>query len=445
MVVDVCRGLHFAHRMGVVHRDVKPANIRLTTDGTVKILDFGIAKSLRTEATDPNLTQQGMVLGTPSYLSPELVQGAKVDHHADMWAVGVILYEMLTGRRPFEAPTITSLIHKIVSEPPPPLDAAALRLPDGARRRGAAGARQGPGAPLRGPRRDGEGAAARDRRDTAAGAAARPAGQEARLRGELRRGATDARRGRPVGRARGRAARAVARPLPHRHRLADQGDRAAPAHRPRRCGGRPASRCPRRPRARPGRRSPRRPQRRRPPRRRPARPPRPRSRSRPGPLDTATLRARGASAFRELGTFGEPPATKEAALSPVADMFAVAGADGAIRLWDLRSRNRAALLRTDLHQRTRPRRRGAGTRLLARRVAARLRPRGRRRAPVGHVDGRRGAGQAPPRRVGRGARLLARRRDARDRLARREPASVRRGGGARGRGPARAAAPAHAA
>jgi WD40 repeat protein len=71
-----------------------------------------------------------------------------------------------------------------------------------------------------------------------------------------------------------------------------------------------------------------------------------------GPLDTAALRSRGAAAFRDLGTFGEPPATKEAALSPVADLLAVAGADGAIRLWDLRLRNRAQVLRTDLHRRT---------------------------------------------------------------------------------------------
>ncbi len=228
MVVDVCRGLHFAHRMGVVHRDVKPANIRITHDGTVKILDFGIARLRGTDSTDPNLTQAGMVLGTPSYLSPELVQGAKVDHRADMWAVGVILYEIVAGRRPFEAPTITSLITRIVNSPPPPLD-ASLHLPEGLAAVDAASARQGPGAPLRGPPRDGEGAAERDRRDTAAGAAARPARQEARLRGELRRGAPHARRGRPVGRARGCAAREVARPLPHRHRLADQGHRAAPA------------------------------------------------------------------------------------------------------------------------------------------------------------------------------------------------------------------------
>jgi WD40 repeat protein len=72
----------------------------------------------------------------------------------------------------------------------------------------------------------------------------------------------------------------------------------------------------------------------------------------PGPLDTATLRSRGASAFREEGTFGEPPPTKESALSPTADLLALAGTDGAIRLWDLRTRTRSALLRTDLHKRT---------------------------------------------------------------------------------------------
>jgi len=72
----------------------------------------------------------------------------------------------------------------------------------------------------------------------------------------------------------------------------------------------------------------------------------------PGPLDTATLRARGAAAFRDVGVFGEPPGTKEAAISPVSDLFAVAGADGAIRLWELRSRNRVGMLRTDLHRRT---------------------------------------------------------------------------------------------
>jgi serine/threonine protein kinase len=351
MVVDVCRGLHFAHRMGVVHRDVKPANIRLTIDGTVKILDFGIAKSLRTESTDPNLTQQGMVLGTPSYLSPELVQGAKVDHHADMWAVGVILYEMLTGRRPFEAPTITSLIHKIVSEPPQPFDAAALRLPEGLaaatlraldkepERRfadldemakallQAIGATPPPELPLdpQVKKRAYEANFAEARRmlaeDDLSGAL--EAAQRAKSLDPSRTGIVSLikvieqrlRSATTLRRVPGQAVAATASGAT-RTAIATPPPLPVPAPAPSAAATVPGLPVP------------------------------------PGPLDTATLRARGASAFRDLGTFGEPPATKEAALSPVTDMFAVAGADGAIRLWDLRSRNRAALLRTDLHRRT---------------------------------------------------------------------------------------------
>jgi hypothetical protein len=348
MLVDVCRGLHFAHRLGVIHRDVKPANIRLTPDGTVKILDFGIAKSLRTDATDPNLTQQGMVLGTPSYLSPELVQGAKVDHHADMWAVGVILYEMLTGRRPFEAPTITSLIHKIVGEPPQAFDAGALRLPDGlaaatlraldkdpARRfadldqmakalLGAIGATPPPELPLD--------PLVKKRAYEANFAEARRMLAEDDLSGALeaarRAQALDPSRTGIVGlikviEQRLRSATTLPGVPPagagstDATRTALAPTRGATAQAPAASGA-----------TVPGLPVP------------------------PGPLDTATLRARGAGALRELGTFGEPPATREAALSPVADLFAVAGADGAIRLWELRSRNRVTALRTDLHRRT---------------------------------------------------------------------------------------------
>ena len=83
MMVDVCRGLDFAHRMGIVHRDVKPPNIRVRKDGVVKILDFGIAR-----LADSQMTQTGIVLGTPSYVSPELLRGAPVDPQADLgpWA-----------------------------------------------------------------------------------------------------------------------------------------------------------------------------------------------------------------------------------------------------------------------------------------------------------------------------------------------------------------------
>jgi hypothetical protein len=347
MVVDVCRGLHFAHRMGVVHRDVKPANVRLTHDGTVKILDFGIAKSLRaTDSTDPNLTQQGMVLGTPSYLSPELVQGAKVDHYADMWAVGVILYEALSGRRPFEAPTITSLIHKIVSEPPQALDAVALRVPpplaaaalraldkDPAKRftdldemakalLRAIGATPPPELPLD--------PLVKKRAYEANFAEARRMLAEDDLSGALEA----ARRAQALDPSRTgivslikvieQRLRSVAtQPALPRASLPAQAARTAVATPPTPTPA-PASASA----TVPGLPVP------------------------PGPLDTATLRARGAAAFRDLGTFGEPPATKEAALSPVADLFAIAGADGAIRLWDLRSRNFVAQLRTDLHRRT---------------------------------------------------------------------------------------------
>jgi hypothetical protein len=342
MAVDVCRGLDFAHKMGVIHRDVKPANIRLTRDGTVKILDFGIARFRGSDATDPNLTQQGMVLGTPSYLSPELVQGAKVDHYADMWAVGVILYEMLAGRRPFEAPTITSLIHRIVSEPPPALDAKALRLPealaavatraldkDRSRRfpdlgemaralLTSIGATPPPEVPLD--------PVVRKRAYEANFAEARRLLTEDDLSGALeaakRAQALDLTRTGIVSlirviEERLRAATTVRKPPPAATGSeATRTALAAPARPPTPEATVPALPVP------------------------------------PGPLDTATLRARGAGAFREVGTFGEPPATKEAVLSPVADLLAVAGADGAIRLWDLRSRNRAHVLRTDLHRRT---------------------------------------------------------------------------------------------
>jgi serine/threonine protein kinase len=111
---QICSGLDYAHANGVVHRDIKPANIMLTRSGVVKIMDFGIAKA------GAHLTTGGDVLGTPNYISPEMVKGDAVDGRSDLFSVAVLLHEMLLGERPFTAPNISTIIYKIVNEPPSP-------------------------------------------------------------------------------------------------------------------------------------------------------------------------------------------------------------------------------------------------------------------------------------------------------------------------------------
>ena len=125
VVAQLCDGLAYAHRHGVVHRDVKPSNVYLLPDGTVKIVDFGIA---RLEG-GTMATRTGELLGTPGYMAPEQFAGAVVDHRVDQWAAGVILYELVVGRRPFDAGTVSALIYQIVHTPPPPVDAAAAGAP----------------------------------------------------------------------------------------------------------------------------------------------------------------------------------------------------------------------------------------------------------------------------------------------------------------------------
>ena len=121
VVAQVCRGLAYAHERGIVHRDIKPSNIRLLDDGTAKIMDFGIAKLGGTQ-----LTKAGMMVGTVHYMSPEQVRGQPLDGRSDVFSVGVILYELLSGQRPFRGEGTTQVLYKIVHEDPPPLDLTAL-------------------------------------------------------------------------------------------------------------------------------------------------------------------------------------------------------------------------------------------------------------------------------------------------------------------------------
>jgi hypothetical protein len=125
IVTQLCAGLSYAHQQGVVHRDVKPANIFLLTDTSVKLLDFGIAK-----LTTSNLTRQGDVLGSPSYMSPEQIMGREtVDGRADVFSAGVVLYELLVGRKPFVGETTTAIVLKILNEEPPSPDTIDPEIP----------------------------------------------------------------------------------------------------------------------------------------------------------------------------------------------------------------------------------------------------------------------------------------------------------------------------
>jgi serine/threonine protein kinase len=124
IVKQICRSLREAHRLGVIHRDMKPGNVMLVDrDGEdyVKVLDFGLVKEINPENPEEDLTQAGVFMGSPKYMAPEQIQGEHVDGRCDIYAIGVMMYEMLTGRVPFNRENPMQVLMDHVREPPPPM------------------------------------------------------------------------------------------------------------------------------------------------------------------------------------------------------------------------------------------------------------------------------------------------------------------------------------
>ena len=128
IALQIAEALEAAHEKGIIHRDLKPANVKITPEGQVKVLDFGLAKAMDVEgsaetiANSPTLsmqaTQAGIILGTAGYMSPEQARGQEADHRADIWALGVILFEMLTGAQIFRGKTISDSLAKVLEREP---------------------------------------------------------------------------------------------------------------------------------------------------------------------------------------------------------------------------------------------------------------------------------------------------------------------------------------
>ena len=124
IAAEICEGLSYAHRRGLIHRDIKPANIFITNDGVVKLLDFGLARMVTSE-----LTASNMMLGTLNYMAPEQVRGERTDHRADIFSFGVVLYEILSGRKAFQGDSFATTLYKILQDVPEPLQNIDASLP----------------------------------------------------------------------------------------------------------------------------------------------------------------------------------------------------------------------------------------------------------------------------------------------------------------------------
>src|SRR6185295_311749 len=124
IATEICEGLEYAHSHGVIHRDIKQANVFITDSGQVKILDFGLARLVTSE-----LTRSNMMMGTVNYMAPEQVRGERIDHRADIFSTAVVIYELLSGRRAFDSDSFAATLYKILQEFPEPLQQIDPTIP----------------------------------------------------------------------------------------------------------------------------------------------------------------------------------------------------------------------------------------------------------------------------------------------------------------------------